>query len=262
MQSNNSKPKVLFLPSRRCFAFFALPFALISLFVPTYAAESVAPHIQYFYARSQSPYYLGNAADGTPQFAAGKALEFEFLACPTDAAQALQATVFFGNGDKRVFNEVSCSPTIFPYTYSKPQNEAIVALEVKTAAGKTDLQAVKISVAPLPKDTKTAAAAFGPPVITESTTPAVAARPTPEVAVGQDLSKQLAESESPDTNSAAKVAAPGVQVSAGQAALTQQAAASATTTAGSPILGAFVTGVLILVFFVAAFSGIRWLLTR
>lgn len=255
----------------RILSIFFVSAAALTSVAGVQAAPAAPPHIQYFYARSQSPYFLGNAADGTPQFAAGKALEFEFLACPTDAAEAsLRATVYFGNGDKRVFKEVSCSPTIFPYTYAKPQSEAIVALEVKTATGKTDLQAVKIAIAPLPKDTKTVATAFGPPVITESAQPAAAAQQMPDVAVGQDLSKQLAASASQNANLTANGAVPGAQIApatqprrGSELVRGQQATASAaTTTAGSPILGAFVTGVLILIFFVVAFSGIRWLLSR
>lgn len=263
----------------------------IALGLAPVAVAATPSYIQHFFAQTQSAYYVGSNNPGnTPEFVAGKSMEFEFLACNTgdEKNSPLTGLLHFGDGNSRDLGGVPCDPVIIPYTYAKPHKDTIIVLEITDASGASDIKAIKIDVVPMPSLTRRNSAGSVPLAPTMGTAtpspsavadvlPGAPGAPSSSVSSeGNSGGSSLAEapagppSATPgpgdSTNSVlvpGSIIPPG-QKSAGTSDLvsTESASASSTTGISSPILGVFITGVLVLFFLTTLVFGIRWLLAK
>ena len=217
------------------------------------------PAIKHFYASAQSRYYLGDAdQDGAPDFAVGKAVEFEVSAC--DPELGIIGKVIFGDGGEYSFSASACNQRIVLHAYSELQQDAVVLLDVKNEAGRSVIQAIKVDIVPLPPDEEAGGAA-----------PLAAAAPPERLAQAPPSSPaptgttELTSTAAPaiiaptDTSLAANVLKPGDTISRSAPPLAAQASVPL---ARSPLLGAFVTGVLTLLFIVILIYAIRTFFNR
>ncbi len=240
------------------FSTFSLVFTLLALNSSVLAQVVSTPEIRSFYASSQSRFYAGDANNNNqPDFAVGKSMEFEFMAC--DNLSAVTATLDFGDGSKQTFQPLGCAKVSVPHTYAKASNNVLAVLDVKNDAGRSVVQALKLDIVPLNpnQDPSRQLAEADTGIIIHPAVP-IAQNPSPTP------SQEVARAPEPAVNPLPL--SPSTPTSAiAQAKPNQDLAQAGTVTesfASSPLLGAFVTGVLALLFIVILIYAIRTLFNR
>src|SRR3989338_970013 len=225
---------------------------LVVLLAPLLVFAVGEPTIEYFRAVPQSAAYVGDSDhDGAPDFLFNKAVEFELLVCDTESA-AVAGQVILGDGTTRPLSSIPCDPLKFPYAYKQPQQDLIAILDVQNEFGRTTVSAIKLDIVAESPDPTTAQMAetqsIQPPVLGPLTQTGATTPPAPanKAANQPAITKNLIPKG---------VTATGNEIKNNETIV--QSAQSGTTTNGSPLVGALITGALALIFLVIFVSLLR-----
>ena len=225
---------------------------IVFSYLPMIVLAAGEPRVEYFRAVPESAAYVGDSDnDGAPDFLVNRAVEFELLVCDTESA-AVAGQVILGDGTSRPLSSIPCDPLKFPYSYKQPQQDLIAILDVQNEFGRTTVSALKLDiVAEPPEPTGVQMAetqSLEPPVLGPLTQVGATAPQAPanKAANQPAITKNLLPKDESSTSSETKSNETIVQ-----------SAQSSTTTNGSPLVGALITGALALIFLVIFVSLLR-----